>query len=250
MQPGHIFITGASSGLGAALARTYARPGSHLTLFGRDTTRLEQTAAECRERGATTDSVCFDLRQQEELVRKLRGIDACNSIDLAILNAGVGGVIPRSALTESPEQAHEIATVNFTAAVVGATLLGEMMAQRGRGQIVLIGSVAEVFPLPMAPTYAGAKAGLATFAEALDLRLRKSGVAVTLVSPGFIDTPMSRQVDSPKPFLMTAEAAAAVIARKVVQRRKRLVIPWEFAVIRQLALVLPRAMHRAVLTRL
>ena len=83
------------------------------------------------------------------------------------------------------------------------------MAARGHGQIVLIGSIAESFPLPMAPIYAASKAGLPCLPKPWAFALATHGVAVTLVSPGFIDTPMSRQVTEPKPFLMTADRAAA-----------------------------------------
>ena len=108
-----------------------------------------------------------------------------------------------------------MAQVNFTVPVVGASALAGAMAQRGHGQIVLIGSIAESFPLPMAPAYAGAKAGLAMFAEALGIRMAPHGVTVTLVSPGFLDTPMSRQIPESKPFLMSADRAAQIIMRKI-----------------------------------
>jgi short-subunit dehydrogenase len=101
----------------------------------------------------------------------------------------------------------------------------------------------------MAPTYAGAKAGIAMFAEALGLRLKGSGVSVTLVSAGFIDTPMSRQVTTPKPFLLSAEKAAAIIARRIARKPRRIAVPWQFGVIRVLALTLPRALTRSVLNR-
>jgi hypothetical protein len=93
----------------------------------------------------------------------------------------------------------------------------------------------------MAPTYAATKAGLRLFAEALGLRLSKHGVTVTLVSPGFVDTPMSRKVKEAKPFLMTADAAAAVIARGIAAKKRVIVVPWQFAVIRTHRSVTPGA---------
>jgi short-subunit dehydrogenase len=114
---------------------------------------------------------------------------------------------------------------------------------------VLIGSIAESYPLPMAPTYAATKAGLRLFAEALGVRLARHGVGVTLVSPGFIDTAMSRQVTEPKPFLMSADKAAAIIARGVDRRARFIVLPWQFTVIRALTGLLPRAVLRRVLSR-
>jgi short-subunit dehydrogenase len=102
----------------------------------------------------------------------------------------------------------------------------------------------------MAPLYSGSKAGLAMFADALSLRLKRHGVAVSLVSPGFVDTPMSQSLSEPRPFLISAEKAAATIARKVKRRARRIVLPWQFAVILAVSRLLPGFMVRAVLARL
>ncbi len=139
--------------------------------------------------------------------------------------------------------------VNFISPLVSANLLAVKMAARGQGHIVFIGSIAESFPLPMAPTYAATKAGLALFSEALRLRLKGSGVAVSLVSPGFVDTPMSRSLDEPRPFLISADKAASIIHAKLERQARRIVVPWQFAVIRGVAVWLPRGLIRAVLSR-
>lgn len=243
----NILITGASSGLGAALARAYAAPGNTLLLWGRDENRLKATLDACRERGATVEVACFDLRDIARMGAELRRLDALFPLDLAFFNAGIGGVPPAGQVSESPERAEEIAMVNFTSPVAGATLLGDLMAARGRGQLVLLGSIAGCFPMPMAPSYAGSKAGLAMFADSLQMRLSGRGVAVTLVAAGFIDTPMSQSVPSPKPFLMTAETAAAVIKRKVAKRPASFVVPWPYAFVRAIAPFAPRALVHAVL---
>jgi short-subunit dehydrogenase len=245
-----ILITGASSGLGAALARAYARAGTVLILWGRDKDRLEAVAAQCRALGATILTEEFDLRDVDGLIARLASHDAQTPIDLAIFCAGVGGSVPRDQPAGSPQAAHTAAQVNFTVPVVGASALGGAMAKRGRGQIVLIGSIAESFPLPMAPAYAGAKAGLAMFAEALGIRMARYGVTVTLVSPGFIDTPMSRQVQEPKPFLMPADRAAGLIMRKIERGATRIVVPWQFGMLRALSKLLPRPVLRRILRRL
>jgi short-subunit dehydrogenase len=244
-----ILITGASGGIGAALAHAYAAPGICLVLWGRDAERLEAVAAECRRRGATTETDRLDLLQVDLLRPRLDALDARRPLDLAILNAGLGGTPPRDSIAEDPERVFEIATVNFTSPLVAASALAERMGRRGRGQIVFMSSVAGTFPLPMAPTYSGSKAGLTMFAEALGLRLRKRGVTVTLVAPGFIDTPMSRGLETPKPFLMTAEAAARIIRRGIDRHRSQIVLPWPFAVILGGARLLPRALIRAVMGR-
>jgi short-subunit dehydrogenase len=122
------------------------------------------------------------------------------------------------------------------------------MAARKKGHIVLVGSVAAAFPLPMAPLYSGSKAGLEMFAQALSLRLRRHGVAVTLVAPGFIDTPMSQSLNEPRPFLISADQAAAIIARRLAKGRRHIVLPWQFSMILGLSKLVPRAVVRAILS--
>ena len=244
-----VLITGASGGIGSALARVYARADVTLLLWGRDAARLEETAVACRARGARCVVESFDLRDIGEQLTRIAGADAATPIDLAIFNAGLGGTPPDAAPAETPEASRAVAEVNFLAPVAGANWVAAAMAARGRGQIVLIGSIAESFPLPMAPTYAATKAGLRMFAEALGIRLAKHGVHVTLVSPGFIDTAMSRQVTEPKPFLMSADRAAVIIARGIADRARTIVVPWQFALIRALTNLLPRAVMRRVMSR-
>lgn len=245
-----ILITGASSGIGAALARAYAVPGNRLMLWGRNEERLNALAEQCRARGAELEIVRFDLADFSQLLDNLGASDTRNPIDLAIFNAGLGGSLPRDRVAQDVHAAQRMVNVNFTAPVLGANLLAERMAKRGQGRIVFVGSVAASFPLPMAPVYAGTKAGLALFAEAFQLRLEKYGVDVTLVSPGFVDTPMSRSLSEPRPFLIGADAAAAIITRKIERGARHIVVPWQFAVIRALVNMVPGVIMRAVLTQL
>jgi len=245
-----ILITGASSGIGAALARAYAAPGNSLVLWARNEERLNATAEQCRIRGAAVETACFDLAEFNRLIENLRAADTRNPFDLAIFNAGLGGSLSRGDAAQDVAAAERMAAVNFTAPVIGANLLGERMAQRQAGHIVLVGSIAGSFPLPMAPVYAGTKAGLAMFAEALGLRLAKYRVRVTQISPGFVDTPMSRGLDEPRPFLIGADRAAANIAKKIERGARDIVVPWQFAVIRAVAKLTPRIAIRAALTQI
>jgi short-subunit dehydrogenase len=244
-----ILITGASSGLGAALARAYARPGVSLVLWGRDGARLEAVAAQCRALGAALATDTFDITDIAGMVQCLTRRDGEAPIDLAIFCAGIGGMIAPDQLAQDARAAQVMAEVNFTSPTVGASVLSGLMAARRQGQIVLVGSIAESFALPMSPLYAGSKAGLALFAEALANRMMVHGVAVTLVSPGYIDTPMSQQLNKPRPFLLTAERAAEILRRKIAGRPRRIVIPWQFIWLRALALALPAPLRRFFLNR-
>ncbi len=218
-------------------------------MWGRNGERLAAMAESCRNHGAAVETACFDLTDFQRFTEALEAADAQGPIDLAIFNAGVGGSLPRDSVAQDVRAAEIMTAVNFTVPVLGANLLAERMAQRRAGRIVLIGSVAALFPLPMAPVYSGTKAGLAMFAEALHLRLKTYGVGVTLVSPGFVDTPMSQGLTEPKPFLISPERAARTIARKVERGVRHIVVPWQFAVIGFLAGLVPRPIVRAVLSR-
>lgn len=231
------------------MAEQYASEGVRLVLWGRDEARLNATAERCRGLGAIVEVGLFDLREVDQIISRLKAQDERTPVDLAFFSAGIGGELAKGEHVETPERSHEIAMVNITAPVVSATVLAQSMTQRKRGHIVFLGSVAERYPLPMAPTYSGSKAGLAMFADALRLQLMKHGVGVTLVSPGFMDTPMSQQLHSPKPFMIKVESAAARIKKKIGRRPARIIIPWPYAVLDMVTRLVPRAFIGAVLRR-
>jgi short-subunit dehydrogenase len=247
--PTTILITGASSGLGAALARAYAGPNRSLALWGRDRLRLEETAAACRALDASVEILSVDISDLGRMAAELEALDNRMSLDLAILNAGLGGTVPPEMKAEDPERARDIALVDFASPVMAASILAGRMAERGSGHIALIGSIAESFPLPVAPAYSGAKAGLSMFAEALRVRMKRYGVQVSLIAPGFIDTPMSRSVDSPKPFLLDADGAARTIRARLSRGSTRFVLPWQFSIIRGAYRLLPRRISSSLLDR-
>jgi short-subunit dehydrogenase len=249
MPTRNILITGASSGIGAALALAYAADGNRLALWGRNDDRLRETRARCVAQGSAVETECFDIADADRLRSSLETVDERTPLDLVILNAGIGGSIPRSQVVQDPRATQEMAAVNFVAPIVAANLIAERMARRGHGHIVFVGSVAGSFPLPMAPAYSATKAGLALFAEALRMRLAPRGVVVTLVLPGFVDTPMSRSLTEAKPFLISADAAAKKIEKAVSRDARLVVVPWQFAVVQKIAGLLPRALVRSILLR-
>jgi len=192
----------------------------------------------------------LDLTDTAAMLQALDSADAATPVDLAILVAGRGDIREVGALVENPQVVAAVTTVNFTAPATLATALAGRMAARGGGRIALVGSAAAFHALPFATAYAGSKAGLARFAEALRVAMKRHGVAVTLVSPGFIDTAAGRAVSGPKPMVLSAEHAAARIARAIARKTPHLVMPRPFAILRGFDRLLPRPLRDRLLLAL
>ncbi|PXA83375.1 oxidoreductase [Nostoc sp. 3335mG] len=245
-----ILITGASGGLGEALARHYAGPGVELILWARDADRLQAVADACRQQGAEAAWHSIDLLDVSGAVAALEEDDAQGAITLMLLAAGLGDIQAPDAAAEIPAQVERLGIVNFVAPTAMAAALGARMAARGDGRIVFVGSAAAFHALPFAASYAGSKAGLARYAQALRIGLAPRGVGVTLVSPGFIDTAAGRTASGPRPFLMTPAHVAARIAKAAARKQAHLILPWPFAWLRVLDRLLPGAVRDRVLRSL
>lgn len=250
VQKRRILITGASGGLGSALARYYAVPGTSLSLWGRNEHALTLVSRECEALGAETSVKSMDLQDIEKSISVLQQEDGEQPFDIAFFCAGRGDVRAADALVEDAHQVAQIISINLTVPAALATNLADAMARRGRGKIVLIGSAAAFHALPFATAYSGSKAGLARFADALRLSVKHRGVQVTLISPGFIDTAAGRQVPGPKPMIMAPDVVAERIARAVQDGKTHLVLPWPFILLRWFDRALPARIRDKILNAL
>jgi len=248
--PNRILITGASSGLGAALARHYAAPGLTLLLWGRDRQRLDAVAASCRGAGAEVAVRSLDLSDSAAAIDAIGQDDDAGAIDLALFVAGMGDTRAPGDLVEDAVQVARLGLVNFVAAAALAAAISNRMARRGEGRIVLVGSAAGFHALPFAAAYAGSKAGIARFAQALRLGVKQYGVGVTLVSPGFIDTAGGRKAPGARPFALRSSDAAARIAKAAARGQTHAIFPWPFVVMRWVDRLLPRALRDRLLLAL
>lgn len=249
-QANRILVTGASGGLGGALARHYAGPGVRLSLWGRDPERLAAVADACRAAGASAAARSLDLADIDAALAALAAEDADDPFHLVLFASGRGDVRLPGERVEDAAMVARLGTVNFTAPAAMAAAIAGRMAARGRGGIVLVGSAAGFHALPFAAAYSGTKAGLAHFAEALRIGVRPHGVRVTLVSPGFIDTAAGRKVPGPKPMLMAPEAVAARIAQAAAAGTAHAVMPWPFAALRWVDRLLPGPLRERLLLSL
>ena len=249
-NPATILITGATGGIGSALARSYAGPGRSLILHGRDRDRLAAISKECTERGARVQTLTFDLRNAETAVQQLRAASESEPIDLAIVNAGVTQLIGEGEQVESLAAAREVLAVNLDGAL--ATVAGVLPAMRGRrsGQIALVSSLAALHGLARTPMYCASKAGLKAYGESLRLWLAPQGIAVNVVLAGFVRTPMTDRTRGPKPGIIDADRAALLIRRGLERNRARIAFPWWLTSGLQTLSVLPPPISERILRAL
>lgn len=238
--PSHVLITGASGGLGAALAQHYARPGALLTLLGRDAGRLATVAQSCRARGADVATHILDVLDARALEDVLLTADQTRDIDLLVANAGIGGAGALAPPTgETGPQARQIVEVNTLGVINTLTPLLPAMVARGRGQVVIIGSLAGLEGLAESPAYSASKAAVRAYGHGLRRLLAPKGVRVTVVSAGFIATPMAASLPFAPPFVVSAEAAARRIAHAAARGRREIVFPWQFNLLMTVGRVFP-----------
>jgi short-subunit dehydrogenase len=221
-----VVITGASSGLGAALARFYAGPQCVLGLIGRNAERLAATVAACRTAGANVESAEIDVADGAGLAAWLEAFDDAHPVELLVANAGTsGGPEPDSPGEPASITLHQLDT-NLRGAVHTIAPLVPRLCARRRGRIVAVASVAAFRGLPYSPGYCASKAGLRAYGEALRPLLSQYGVGVTVVCPGFFESPMTDRWEGPTPFLASGERAARRIKRGIDRGRARIDFPW------------------------
>lgn len=225
-QPTSILITGATGGIGSALAELYAAPGTTLILLGRSEPGLAGVASRCREKGSRVDTHRLDLRDRAALSRLLGEICTAERVDLAIVNAGINTNIGTDGSGERWDAVEELLEVNVVATMATVHAVLPAMRARGCGQIALISSLAAYYGLPLTPSYSASKAAIKVYGEALRGWLAPEGIRVNVVMPGYVESKMCREMPGPKPFLWTAERAARVIRRGLAADRPRISFPF------------------------
>jgi short-subunit dehydrogenase len=221
----NIVITGASSGIGAALALHYARPGVTLGLAGRDAPRLAAVAERVRAAGATAKEAVFDLRDRDALTGFLGGFDAAHPVDLLIGNAGVLDGRRADGTIEDADGARRVIDINLLGATDTLHAMLPAMRQRGRGHIVLVSSLAALSPLPDAPAYSASKAGLLSYGLAMRAAVAHEKVRISVVCPGYVVSAMTESHIGEHPMKISAEKAARLIARGILRNKPLIGFP-------------------------
>lgn len=242
-NPKSILITGASSGIGEALALLYAKAGVFLALSGRNDERLQAVAEKCRKRGAKVMAVTVDVTDRDGMRGWIECVDDDHPVDLVIANAGIGG----GGLKEDPTR--QIFAVNMAGVLNTIFPLIDPMRTRGRGQIALVSSLSGYIGMPGAPAYSASKVMVKAYGEALHGRLKRDGVGVSVICPGFVESRLTAKNKFKMPLLMPADKAARIIAKGLAKNRIIIAFPWPMATVMRFLKLLPAGLASRLLSR-
>ena len=240
-----IFITGASSGLGRAVAMSYAAEGVVLFLCGRNKERLYKTAELCKEKGAITYTYLYDVSDAFAVQEAIAEADKLHPLDLVIANAGISGGVLGGA--EDSIQTRQIFDTNITGVLNTVLPALERMRERHCGQIGIVSSIAGYRGLPGAPAYSASKACLKAWGEALRGRFSDEGIKINVICPGFIETPLTDVNKFPMPFLMSPGKAALRIKRGLEKNKAIIAFPFPMAVAGWFLGIMPGFLLRPIL---
>ena len=244
-----VFITGASSGIGQALALRYQQAGYRLALVARRSEAIEAWAV---ERGLAPDSYAVygaDVSDTDSIVAAAQACIARQGLpNVVIANAGISIGIDNAQREDIDAMAQVFATNNIGLAASFQPFI-KNMRERGRGRLVGIASVAGIRGLPGHAAYCASKAAVISYCEALRGELRGTGVQVITIAPGYVDTPLTRKNRYPMPFLMSASQFADQAYKAITAGDSYRVIPWQMGLVSKLMRVIPNTLWDRILER-
>jgi short-subunit dehydrogenase len=252
IPPVRAIVTGASSGIGAALSHRLASRGIEVWLAARRKDVLDEEVNRIRERGGHAHAVALDIAQADVTYDTLSRLDKeVGGIDLVIANAAMAGSTTAVNLAKSSwSHVRDILHTNLIGAV--ATLMPFIpgMLERGHGHLVGISSTAADYHNPRATAYGASKSGLTHFLESAAIELKPKGINVTIVHPGFVRTPALDGFKESLPFLVELEEAVQIIDKGIEQRVAMIRFPWIYGVLVRFINLLPRRIEHSLIRKL
>jgi short-subunit dehydrogenase len=248
LSPRSILLTGASSGIGRALAIASAAPGVTLALSGRDPARLAMVADDCRAKGAVVEVRSVDVTDREAMAAWIAQAEERAPLDLVIANAGISAGTGGGG--ETGDQTRRIFAVNVDGVINTVLPALPAMRARRRGQVAIMSSLAGFVGFGGAPAYCASKAAVRVWGEALGGWLAAEGIAVSVICPGFVDSPMTAVNTFPMPLKMDADRAASIILRGLAGQRPRIAFPWPMLAMVRLIAALPSGLQAMVSRRM
>lgn len=238
----NIFITGGTTGIGLELAKLYLEEGHRVGICARNLSKFPQ---EIRNKYKLLKCYTVDVVNRDELRAAVLDF-AGGELDILIANAG------RSVGSKSQTPVFSVASTIIDTNVKGVLnsfeIALELMLPKRRGQIVATASVAGFMGLPGAGAYSASKAAVLKLCESYSIDLKRRGISVTAIAPGFIDTPLTQQNNHKMPFMMSAEKAARLIKRAIEKRKALYVFPFRMKVVITILDKMPRSWYRAIMS--
>lgn len=244
-----VFLTGASSGIGATLAVDLAKRGAILGLLARREDLLKELAAKCESVGGTARVLVADVVDEKAIQQSADTLrNEFGGIDILIANAGIGG---NNAETRNlnAEAVRKVIEINLIGAVNAVAAVLPAMLEKKNGQLVAISSLAGIRGLPKSAAYSASKAGMTAFFESVRLDVQDSGVSVTIIQPGFIKTPLTSGRAAKMPFLMELEDSMPLFINAIENRVKFAAFPWQLSAFVRLSKIFPAWLYDKIASR-
>ncbi len=219
-----VIITGASSGIGAALAREFSARGYNIGLMARRADRLEQLAQELRSKGSRVEIETVDVARDETVHAAVDALrEKLGELDVFVANAGITTINRTGAGDISKDK--EVFAVNLIGTIASLDAAAKYFRSKKKGHLVGISSIAAIKPIPGSGSYSASKAALSSWLRAAGVELAKHGISVTAIHPGFIRSELVADMDK-YPFIIDAEPAAKQMVDAIEKKKPSVIIPW------------------------
>jgi short-subunit dehydrogenase len=237
-----VFITGGTTGIGMELAKLYALQGWKVGVCGREEHKFTESF---QGRWDNVEFYCVDVSHREELKNAISQFSKAIGLDLLIANAGIG--FKHKTKVPDFERSYHMVHVNLLGVMYAFEAALDVMIPRGTGQLVAISSIAGYVGLPGVSAYSATKSAVMKYCESLNLDLKKFGIDVTTICPGFVETPLTSSNKHPMPFMVKAPHAAGLIAQAIEKKKMVYHFPFILASIVRVLGILPRTWYRALM---
>ncbi len=238
-----VFLTGASSGIGAALALAMAERGAIVGLLARREELLKEIAANISEKGGAARVFAADVVNEKEVAAAANALrEEFGRIDILIANAGIGGNNKETRELQ-PAAVKKVIDINLMGAVNSVYAVLPQMLERGSGQLVAISSLAGFRGLPKSAAYSASKGAMTNLFESIRLDVLHKGIDVSVIQPGFIKTPLTSGRSNKMPFLMELEDSIPHFLGAIEKKKKFAAFPWQLATIVRLARFMPASIY-------
>jgi short-subunit dehydrogenase len=244
-----VFLTGASSGIGEAMALEMAKRGAILGLLARREELLQEIVKKCEQNGGRARYFAVDVTDANSVAEAALSLrNEFGKIDILIANAGIGGNNSETR-NLNVEAVTKVININLLGAVNAVSAVLPAMLENKSGQLVAISSLAGIRGLPKSAAYSASKAGMTAFFESVRLDVQHKGVSVTIIQPGFIKTPLTSGRENKMPFLMELEDSIPLFLNAIEKRKRFAAFPWQLAALVRASRIFPAWLYDRIAGR-